>query len=222
MTVADRTMASQSERIWPDSDRTRELLAAARDGDPKAVDGLMDRHRDALRKLVDHRMDRAIARRVDASDVVQDVLFEASSRLAKYLDQPTLPFHLWLRQLARDRLIDMHRRHRKAQRRSVDRERPLVSRAHSDQSSLDLIARLADVELTPAAASIRREMQLRFVEAIEELGEDDREILQMRHFEQLTNSEAALALELSPAAAGMRHLRALRRLKVQLGDSASS
>ena len=87
-------MASQSERIWPDSDRTRELLAAARDGDPKAVDGLMDRHRDALRKLVDHRMDRAIARRVDASDVVQDVLFEASSRLAKYLDQPTLPFHL--------------------------------------------------------------------------------------------------------------------------------
>ena len=222
MTAADRTMASQSERIWPDSDRTRELLAAARDGDPKAVDGLMDRHRDALRKLVDHRMDRAIARRVDASDVVQDVLFEASTRLAKYLDQPTLPFHLWLRQLARDRLIDMHRRHRKAQRRSVDRERPLVSRAHSDQSSLDLIARLADVELTPAAASIRREMQLRFVEAIEELGEDDREILQMRHFEQLTNSEAALALELSPAAAGMRHLRALRRLKVQLGDSASS
>ena len=222
VTAADRTMASQSERIWPDSDRTRELLAAARDGDPKAVDGLMDRHRDALRKLVDHRMDRAIARRVDASDVVQDVLFEASTRLAKYLDQPTLPFHLWLRQLARDRLIDMHRRHRKAQRRSVDRERPLVSRAHSDQSSLDLIARLADVELTPAAASIRREMQLRFVEAIEELGEDDREILQMRHFEQLTNSEAALALELSPAAAGMRHLRALRRLKVQLGDSASS
>ena len=222
MTAADRTMASQSERIWPDSDRTRELLAAARDGDPKAVDGLMDRHRDALRKLVDHRMDRAIARRVDASDVVQDVLFEASTRLAKYLDQPTLPFHLWLRQLARDRLIDMHRRHRKAQRRSVDRERPLVSRVHSDQSSLDLIARLADVELTPAAASIRREMQLRFIEAIEELGEDDREILQMRHFEQLTNSEAALALELSPAAAGMRHLRALRRLKVQLGDSASS
>jgi len=222
VTAADRTMASQSERIWPDSDRTRELLAAARDGDPEAIDGLMDRHRDALRKLVDHRMDRAIARRVDASDVVQDVLFEASSRLAKYLDQPTLPFHLWLRQLARDRLIDMHRRHRKAQRRSVDRERPLVSRAHSDLSSLDLIARLADAELTPAAASIRREMQLRFIEAIEELGEDDREILQMRHFEQLTNSEAALALELSPAAAGMRHLRALRRLKVQLGDSASS
>ena len=215
-------MPTNSQRLWPDSERTRELLAAARDGDRDAVEGLMDRHRDALRKLVHHRMDRAIGRRVDASDVVQDVLLEASNRLANYLDQPTLPFHLWLRQLARDRLIDMHRRHRKAQRRSVDRERPLAARAHSDQSSLDLVARLADAELTPAAASIRRELQLRFREAIEDLVEDDREILLMRHFEQLTNSEAAEALGLSPAAAGMRHLRALRRLKGQLENSASS
>jgi len=217
-----KPMTSKSQRLWPDSDRTRELLAAARDGDREAVEGLMDRHRDALRKLVSHRMDRAIGQRVDASDVVQDVLLEASNRLASYLEQPTLPFHLWLRQLARDRLIDMHRRHRKAQRRSVDRERPLRARAHSDRSSLDLAARLADAELTPAAASIRREMQLRFREAIEELAEDDREILLMRHFEQLTNSEAAQALKLSPAAAGMRHLRALRRLKGQLENSATS
>ena len=211
-----------SPSICPDSDRTQELLAAARDGDREAVEGLMDRHRGALRKLVENRMDRAIGRRVDASDVVQDVLLEASNRLTRYLEQPTLPFHLWLRQLARDRLIDMHRRHRQAQKRSVDRERPLRSRAHSDQSSLDLAARLADAELTPAAASIRQELQLRFREAIERLGEDDREIVLMRHFEQLTNSEAAQALGLTPAAAGMRHLRALRRLKDQLENSASS
>ena len=197
-------MTENSQRLWPDSERTQELLAAARDGDQQAVEGLMDRHRDALRKLVGHRMDRAIGRRVDASDVVQDVLLEASNRLATYLDQPALPFHLWLRQLARDRMIDMHRRHRQAQRRSVDRERSLTARAHSGQSSLDLAARLADAELTPVAASIRRELQLRY------------------HFEQLTNSEAAEALGLSPAAAGMRHLRALRRLKDQLENSASS
>ncbi len=215
-------MTSHSQRIWPDSERTRELLAAARDGDQQAVEGLMARHRDALRKLIGYRMDRAIDQRVDASDVVQDVLLEASNRLANYLDQPTLPFHLWLRQLARDRMIDMHRRHRQAQRRSVDRERSLVVRAHSGQSSLDLAARLADAELTPVAASIRRELQLRYHEAIEELAEDDRDILLMRHFEQLTNSEAAEALGLSPAAAGMRHLRALRRLKDQLENSASS
>ena len=211
-----------SQPLWPDSDRTQELLAAARDGNREAVEGLMDRHRGALRKLVQNRMDRAIGRRVDASDVVQDVLLEAANRLTRYLDQPTLPFHLWLRQLARDRLIDMHRRHRQAQRRSVDRERPLRSKAHSDQSSLDLAARLADAELTPAAASIRHELRLRFREAIERLDEDDREIVLMRHFEQLSNSEAAQALGLSPAAAGMRHLRALRRLKGQLEDSASS
>ncbi len=219
--MPNRSQAN-SQPLWPDSDRTQELLAAARDGNREAVEGLMDRHRGALRKLVQNRMDRAIGRRVDASDVVQDVLLEASNRLTKYLDQPTLPFHLWLRQLARDRLIDMHRRHRQAQRRSVDRERPLRSKAHSDQSSLDLAARLADAELTPAAASIRHELQLRFREAIERLGEDDREIVLMRHFEQLSNSEAAQALGLSPAAAGMRHLRALRRLKGQLEDSASS
>jgi hypothetical protein len=85
-----------SPSIWPDSDRTQELLAAARDGDREAVEGLMDRHRGALRKLVENRMDRAIGRRVDASDVVQDVLLEASNRLTRYLEQPTLPFHLWL------------------------------------------------------------------------------------------------------------------------------
>ena len=215
-------MTNNSQRIWPDSERTRELLAAARDGDQQAVEGLMARHRDVLRKLIGHRMDRAIGQRVDASDVVQDVLLEASNRLASYLDQPTLPFHLWLRQLARDRMIDMHRRHRQAQRRSVDRERSLAVRAHSGQSSLDLAARLADAELTPVAASIRRELQLKYHEAIEELAEDDRDILLMRHFEQLTNSEAAEALGLSPAAAGMRHLRALRRLKDQLENSASS
>ncbi len=219
--MPNRSQAN-SQPLWPDSDRTQELLAAARDGNREAVEGLMDRHRGALRKLVQNRMDRAIGRRVDASDVVQDVLLEASNRLTKYLDQPTLPFHLWLRQLARDRLIDMHRRHRQAQRRSVDRERPLRSKAHSDQSSLDLAARLADAELTPAAASIRHELQLRFREAIERLGEDDREIVLMRHFEQLSNSEAAQALGLTPAAAGMRHLRALRRLKGELEDSPSS
>lgn len=208
--------------LWPDSDRTRELLAAARGGDEAAVAGLLDRHREALCRLVRARMDRAIRRRVDASDVVQDVLLEASNRLPDYLDQPALPFHLWLRRLARDRLIDMYRRHRQAQLRSVDRERPLDGRGHADRSSFELAAQLADAELTPAAASIRRELQLRFREALEELGDDDREILLMRHFEQLTNSEAAEVLDLSPAAAGMRHLRALRRLKIILKEPGTS
>jgi RNA polymerase sigma-70 factor (ECF subfamily) len=126
-----------------------------------------------------------------------------------------MPFHLWLRHIARDHIIDAHRRHRGAQRRSVDRERSLRP-ALPDQSSLDLAAQLIDRELTPATAALRHELQNRFHEALAALDEDDREILLMRHFEQLSNQEVAAALGLSEAAAGMRHLRALRRLRAQL------
>lgn len=207
--------------MWPESEETIQLLNGAEGGDAGAVNRLMNRHRDALRRLVQLRMDRALQQRVDASDVVQDVMFEASRRLNDYLQDPRMPFHLWLRHLAKDRIIDMHRRHRGAQRRSVDREQPLEKPQFGDQSSLDLAAQLRDHELTPAAANIRRELQQRFLEAIEHLSEDDRDIILMRHFEELGNSEVAEALGLSPAAAGMRYLRALRRLRGVLGDSPS-
>jgi RNA polymerase sigma-70 factor (ECF subfamily) len=132
-----------------------------------------------------------------------------------------MPFHLWLRQLAQDRMIDMHRRHRGAQRRSLDREQSLASPQFADQSGFDLMGQLADHELTPAAASIRKELEARFLLALEQLDEEDRDILLMRHFEQLGNSEVAEALGLSAAAAGMRHLRALRKLRAILGDRPS-
>lgn len=207
--------------IWPNTEETQQLLADAEQGNADAVNRLLDRHRDSLRKLIQLRLDRAIARRLDASDVVQDVLLEANQRLRDYLADPRLPFHLWLRHLAKDRLIEMHRRHRGAQRRSTDRERALTAPAFGDQSSLDLAQQLADHELTPAAANIRRELEQRFLAAIEQLDDDDREIILMRHFEHLGNSEVAAALGLSAAAAGMRHLRALRRLRAILGERPS-
>lgn len=207
--------------FWPNTGETNELLAAAGHGRTEAVNALLDRHREALRKLVQMRLDRAIARRVDASDVVQDVLLEANQRLPGYLADPRLPFHLWLRHLAKDRLIEMHRQHRGAQRRSLDREQPMASPQFGDRSSFDLAGQLADHELTPAAANIRRELEARFLTAIEQLDDDDRDIILMRHFEQLGNTETAVALGLSPAAAGMRHLRALRKLRSILGDRPS-
>jgi len=148
-------------------------------------------------------------------------LLEASRRLADYLHDAKVPFHLWLRELAKDHVIDAHRRHRKAQRRSVDREQK-KSPGFGDQSSLDLAAQLRDHELTPAAATIRKELEGRFFAALDQLEEEDAEIVLMRHFEHLSNSEAAQALGLSPAAAGMRHLRAIRRLRAILGEPASS
>jgi RNA polymerase sigma-70 factor (ECF subfamily) len=161
--------------------------------------------------MVGMRLDRAIARRVDASDVVQEVLLEASRRLSDYLSNPAMPFHLWLRHIAQDHLIDAHRRHRVAQRRSVDKEQPI--RPAPDQSSLDLAAELIDRELTPATAAIRQEMESRFQDALSLLEDDDRDIILMRHFEQLSNQEVAASLSLTEPAASMRYLRALRRLR---------
>ena len=207
--------------LWPEQTVTQNLLANARQGDRAAVNRLLERHRVSLKKLIQLRLDRKIARRVDASDVVQDVLMEANTRLQDYLADPKMPFHLWLRQLAQDRMIDVYRRHRGAQRRSLDREQSIAAPQFSDQSGFDLMGQLADHELTPAAASIRKELEARFVLALDQLEDEDREIVLMRHFEQLGNSEVADALGLSAAAAGMRHLRALRKLRAILGDRPS-
>jgi len=208
--------------MWPESDRTQDILRDVAGGDAEAVNRLMDRHREAVRRMVQLRLDHAVARRVDATDVVQDVMLEASQRLTDYLRNPGMPFHLWLRQLALDRIIDMHRRHRGAQRRSVDREQNFSGVGNDEQSAADLAALLRDAELTPAAAALRKELQSRFVAALQQMDEGDREIIVMRHFEHLGNSEAAEALGLSAPAAGMRYLRAIRRLRELLGGDDSS
>jgi len=207
--------------VWPDSSATDRLLQDAAAGNPTAASDLLEQHRAALRRMIAMRLDRGVARRIDASDVVQDVLLEASKRLADYLQDPRMPFHLWLRHLALDRMIDLHRRHH-AQRRDVGRERALQAGSLSGKSSLDLAAQLQDQELTPAAAAIRKELAGRFLAALDTMDEPDREIILLRHVEQLGNSEAAEALGLAPAAAGMRYLRALRRLRTMLGESPSA
>jgi RNA polymerase sigma-70 factor (ECF subfamily) len=207
--------------VWPNSPETQDLLDKARQGEARAVELLLTAHREPLRRMIGLRLDPALAARVDASDVVQDVLIEAHKRLQDYLRNPAMPFHLWLRHIAKDHVIDAHRRHRQAQRRSLDREQPMVPAAMSDQSSFELAGQLLDHEITPASAAIRHELQRRLDSAVAELGDDDREIILMRHGEQLSNQEVAIALELTEAAASMRYLRALRRLRAALlpGDA---
>ncbi|TWU29691.1 RNA polymerase sigma factor [Bythopirellula polymerisocia] len=205
-------MGCDTGDMWPDRGDTEQLISAAREGDDGAVNQLLDRHRTSVRRMIDLRMDKMIKRRVDASDIVQEVMIEANRRLADYLANPVMPFHLWLRQMAKDRLIDAHRRHRGAARRSLDREQPLVAAA-GDESSFDLVAQLSDQELTPAAAATWHELQLRFQQACEQLEELDQEIVYLRHFEHLSNSDSAQALDLTPQAASMRYLRAMRRLR---------
>src|SRR5436190_13518788 len=147
--------------MWPDAQQTERLLAQAKAGDAGAVEQLLAEHREPLRRVVGLRLDPALARRVDASDVVQDVLLEASRRLQDYLRDPKLPFHLWLRHLAKDRLIDAHRFHRQAQRRSLDREQPAGPPAWAADSSVQLLAQLLDPERTPASAAVQQELERR-------------------------------------------------------------
>ena len=207
--------------MWPSGDKTQELLLGARDGDMEAVNGLIERHRNAVLRMVQMRLDHKIRRRLDVSDVVQEVMIEANRRLQDYIANPVMPFHLWLRHIAKDRIIDAHRRHRGSQKRSIDREQTLAAPAANDHSTMDLAVHLYDGELTPAAAATQREMAARVAGAVSELDEQDAEIIVMRHYEQLTNQEVAQALELSQPAASMRYLRAVRRLREMLGQDAS-
>lgn len=201
------------------SPETLELLERARQGESDAVERLLAAQRNPLRRMIDLRLDPALAGRVDASDVVQEVLLEASRRLADYLQKPSMPFHLWLRHIAKDHVIDAHRKHRQAKKRSLDREQPIRA-AFADQSSMDLAAQFIDPELTPASAAMQHELARRLEMAVAAMDEDDREVILMRHFEQLSNQEVAASLDLTEAAASMRYLRAVRKLRSLLaGDT---
>ncbi|MCA9190648.1 MAG: sigma-70 family RNA polymerase sigma factor [Planctomycetales bacterium] len=203
-----------TQSLWPQHEDTQHLLASIRDGDEQAMEHLLARYRDSLHRLVGGRIDPKILRRTDVSDVVQEVLVEASRRIPEYVANPILPFHLWIRQIAKDRIIDSYRRHRGSAKRSLDREQPLdVPQKYVDQSSLDIAAQLKDPELTPAAMLVQKELAAHVQARMELLEERDREILLMRHFEQLGNQEIALALGISEPAASMRYLRALKKLR---------
>ena len=199
--------------MWPDQQPTKELLAQAQGGDESAVNQLMDRHRNSLRQLIRMRLDAKIQKRVDVSDVIQDVLVEANRRLDRYIDNPIMPFHLWLRQIAKDRIIDAHRRHRVSAKRSVDREQGMAIPRGQDHSSIQLASLLGDNQLTPAAAALQKEMAAKVEAAIARLDDKDCEIITMRHYEHLTNQEIGSILGLTEPAASMRYLRAIKRLK---------
>lgn len=208
-----------AKSIWPIDDQTETLLDGARAGDSDAVNKLLEKHRRSVRRLVEMRLDRKVQQRVDVSDVVQDVMVEASGRLEKYLDDPVMAFHLWIRQIAWDRIIDTYRRHRVSAKRNMDREQPIAVPAGSDQSTMELAVQLRDPALTPAAAATQREIARKVEGVIELLNEQDREIILMRHYEHLSNLEIAEVLKLNPPAASMRYLRALRRLRQLLAEN---
>jgi RNA polymerase sigma-70 factor (ECF subfamily) len=203
-------------RHAPDTD---ELLRRAAHGDGQARQAVLVRHRERLKQMVAVRLDRRLAARIDPSDVVQEALLDAARGLDDYLRQRPVPFYPWLRQLAWDRLIELHRRHLHAQRRSVKREEPLAPHL-SDESALQLAERILARQSSPSDRAIRRELRTRLQTALDQLGDRDREVLVLRHLEQLSTRETAAVLGITEGAVKTRHLRALERLRVLLESEA--
>jgi RNA polymerase sigma-70 factor (ECF subfamily) len=197
--------------VRPDSDVTLALLERLGRGDRSALGGLLDRHRPALKTFVEFHLDPRLRARLDPSDVVQDVQLEVVRRVDDFLRQRAVPFHLWVRKAAYQRMLNLGRDHRRA-RRSIDREV-----AWPEQSSL-LLARPLLTKSTPSQQLARRERNERVAQAVADLAEPDREVLLMRHAEGLSYDEIACLLEIQPAAARKRYGRALLRLRKVLAE----
>jgi RNA polymerase sigma-70 factor (ECF subfamily) len=197
-------------------DETHTLVHQAVDGDDQAWERLVTDHRPRLRRMIALRIDRRLQGRVDPSDVIQESLIDAARRLPEYAKNPSMPFFLWLRFLTGQRLMEQHRRHLGAQARDAGREISLYRGAFPETTTADLAAHFLGKLSSPSHVAIRIEQKIRLQEALNTLEPLDREILALRHFEQLSNGEAAEVLQLDKSAASKRYTRALVRLKAVL------
>jgi len=201
-----------------DSAETARLLEQARLGDRKALNEVFARHKARLRRMVELRLDRRIQARIDASDVIQDAYVEAFTRLDEYLRDRSYPLFLWLRLLVGERLLKLHRHHLGTQMRDAGLEVSIYRGALPAATSAALAAQLLGEYTSPTQAALRAERLLRIQEALNTLDPIDREILSLRHFEQMTLAETALSLQIGESAAAKRHIRALKRLKSILAN----
>lgn len=200
------------------SSETNQLLRRAADGDTECWGALLLRHQERLRRMVALRLDHRLQSRIDPGDVLQEVYVQALGALHDYLRHPTIPFFVWLRGITGNQLLSLHRFHLGTAMRAAGRELSLDQFRLPEANSAALAAQLLGHDSRPSEAAVRAEMKARIQQALERLDPLDREVLALRHFEQLTSAESAQALGIKPAAAGKRYLRALERLKDALQD----
>ena len=196
-----------------ESDEASGLLQRAAAGDAEALRELFSRYRDRLKRMVHLRLSRRLSGRVDDSDVLQEAYLDAARRLDEYIREPSLPFFLWLRQLTALKLAEVHRRHLGTQLRDADREVTLHRGGLPLADSVSLAAQLLGTLTTPSQAVIKAETRLLVQEALNSMDPTDREVVALKHFEQLSIAEIAQVLGLSKAGAGSRYLRAVKRLR---------
>lgn len=188
-------------------------LEQLRSGGTDALATMFGQYHQELARMISFRMDRRLYGRLDASDVLQEVYLDAVQRLDGFIQDPQVPFRVWLRQVAGQTLINVHRRHLHAQKRNAALE---ANRRFPQASSVSLAAHLIGHLTSPSQAAMKSELAEQLERALEEMDEMDREVLVLRHFEELSNQETAAILGLQKAAASNRYMRALKRLKVIL------
>lgn len=164
-----------------------------------------------LERIINFRLDPRIRGRIDAADVLQEAYLEASTRLPSFLDSANVSFFVWLRQQTLQTLVDVHRRQFR-QKRDVNREIHFASTGPSDGTSVSIAQFLIGQLTSPSEVAVKAEEIQWLQEALNSMNEVDREVLALRHFEQLSNTQVAEVLGLTPTAASNRYLRAAARL----------
>lgn len=197
----------------PDPTALRQCLERAAAGSREGWDQIVAQHHDRLRRMVALRLDPRLRNRLDPSDVLQEAYLDAATRLPDYVQAPEVPFYLWLRGLAVTRLAKLHRAHLATQKRDAGRDVSLDAVGAPAVSSAVLADCLLGAEEAPSAAVVRAERSRQLQAALDQLAPLDREVVALRHFEQMTTQEIAATLGISEAAASKRHLRAVERLR---------
>ena len=195
------------------ADESASLLDRLKSGDDDALARLFAGHRNRLLLLVEFRLDPRLGGRVEAEDVLQEAYLDAVKRVHHFAEDDSTSFFIWLRMVVMQTLIDVHRRHLGAQSRDAGREITARRSACSQDTSFSLVAGLLGGFTSPTFAARRAEMAKQLRAALEDMDPIDREVLALRHFEELTNSEVATELGIQQKAASIRYVRALRRLK---------
>lgn len=182
-------------------------------GDREALARLFAHYRERLWRIVNFRIDQRLVGRVDADDILQEAYLDAEKRITHFLQDSPEGFFIWLRMVVNQTLIDVHRRHLGTQARDASRERSLSGGWSTESTSFSLSRRLLGHMTSPSQAALRAELAEQLNIALETMSDLDREVLALRHFEELSNSETAKVLAISEQAASLRYVRAIGRLR---------
>ena len=195
-----------------------DLIRRASEGDETAQNELFSAHRDRLQRMIRLRLDRRIQGRLDSSDIIQEAYIDVFRNLPRYVEAPSTSFFIWLRNVVGLKLVEVHRRHLATEKRDARRDVSIYRGALPAVNSLSLAAQLLGQLTSPSQGAVKTEMRVRLQEVLDGLDDIDREVIALRHFEQLNSQEVADVLGMSKSGASSRYIRAIQRLKDELSQ----